>query len=66
MHRIPTRVTLRAGSASLRWHESRHEQASVIADVGHKNNRFAMREIGIGGRETFGGIGEGFPFTGVG
>ena len=37
----------------------------VIADVGHKNNRYAMREIGIGGRETFGGIGEGFLFTGV-
>ena len=66
MHRMATRVMLRAGSASLHWHGSCHRQPSVIADVGRKNNRYAMREIGIGGRETFGGSGEGFPFTGVG
>ena len=36
MHRIPTRVTPRADSASLRWHESRHGQPSVIADVSQK------------------------------
>jgi hypothetical protein len=33
IHRMATRVTPRAGSASLRWHESRHGQPSVIKDV---------------------------------
>jgi hypothetical protein len=30
---MATRVTPRAGSASLHWHGSRHGQPSVIADV---------------------------------
>ncbi len=29
---MATRVMLRAGSASLHWHGSRHGQPSVIAD----------------------------------
>jgi hypothetical protein len=33
---MATRVTPRAGSASLHWHESRHGQPSVIADVSKK------------------------------
>ena len=40
IHRMPTRVTPRADSGSLRWHESRHGQASVIADV-RKDNEAA-------------------------
>jgi hypothetical protein len=36
MDLIPTRVTLLAGSASLHWHESRHKQPSVIADIRKK------------------------------
>ena len=62
---MATRVTLPA-SRFAPMQESRHGQPSVIADVGHKRNRYAMREIGIGSQETFGGSGEGFPFTGVG
>ncbi len=30
---MATRVMLRASSASLHWHGSRHEQPSVIEDV---------------------------------
>jgi hypothetical protein len=37
IHRMATRVTPRADSASLRWHESRHGQPSVIADVRKKH-----------------------------
>jgi hypothetical protein len=33
---MATRVTLRAGSASLHWHGSRHGQPSVISDVRQK------------------------------
>jgi hypothetical protein len=36
---MATRVTPRADSASLRWHESRHGQPSVIADV--RKNTFS-------------------------
>ena len=43
---MATRVTPRAGSASLHWHESRHGQPSVIADVRHEimNSEHTERE----------------------
>jgi hypothetical protein len=39
---MATRVTPRAGSASLHWHESRHGQPSVIADVRQKKEKPAF------------------------
>jgi len=40
---MATRVTLRAGSASLHWHGSRHGQPSVIADV--SKNMSPLRQL---------------------
>ncbi len=53
---------LRAGSASLHWHGSRHGQPSVIADVGRQKKRFAKENCVIGSPERFGASGEGNGF----